>query len=140
MNKIHPGYLYQLYGGLICKEEGNLPQALALWEQMTDLYPNEWIAWVSRGDCMAKLCRYEEAIEYYTKGYELQPSPKYTDSLVAISHIYEIQGNYSKAIEKINEIIELLKNDWKITEGDPIDFFKREIERLKLAQNKRAKN
>jgi tetratricopeptide (TPR) repeat protein len=132
LNKIHPGYLYQLYGGLICKEECNLSQALVLWEQMTELYPNEWLSWSSKGDCMAKLCRYDEAIECYFKGYELQPNPKYTDSLIAISHIYEIQGKYDKAIEKLYEIIALLESDWKVTEGRTVDYYKREIEKLKI--------
>lgn len=132
LNKIHPGYLYQLYGGLICKEEGNLSEALSLWNKMTELYSDEWIAWSSKGDCMAKLCRYNEAIEYYTKGYELQPRPKYTDSLIAISHIYEIQREYDKAIEKIQEILPLLESDWKVTEGEGVDFYIREIERLKI--------
>lgn len=136
LNKIHPGYLYQLYGGLISKEESNLPQALVLWEQMTELYPDEWLAWSSRGDCMAKLCRYDEAIEYYTKGFELQPNPKYTDAWIAIYHIYEIQGQYDKAIEKIQEIIVLLESDWKITEGKTVDFYKGEIENLKIMLNK----
>jgi len=136
LNKIHPRYLYQLYGGLISKEESNLPQALVLWEQMTELYPDEWLAWSSRGDCMAKLCRYDEAIEYYTKGFELQPNPKYTDAWIAIYHIYEIQGQYDKAIEKIQEIIVLLESDWKITEGKTVDFYKGEIENLKIMLNK----
>lgn len=136
LNKIRPGYLYHLYGGLINKEEGNLSKALALWEQMTELYPDEWRAWSFRGDCMAKLCKYSEAIEYYLKGYELQPSPKYTDSLIAIYHIYEIQGKYDKAMEKIQEIILLLQVDWKITEGETVDFYKREMEKLRIALNK----
>ncbi|WP_438496605.1 helix-turn-helix domain-containing protein [Paenibacillus sp. IHBB 3054] len=131
LNEIRPGYLYQLYGGLICKEEGNLSQALILWEQMTELHPHEWLAWSSRGDCMAKLCRYDEAIEYYSKGYELQPSPKYTDALEAIYHIYEIQGKYEKAIEKLQEIIALLERDWKTTEGKTVDFYRGEIENFK---------
>lgn len=136
LNSIHPGYLYPLYGGLICKEEGKLSQALALWEQMTERYSHEWLAWSSRGDCMAKLCRYDEAIEYYSKGYELQPHPKYTDSLQAISHIYEIQGKYDKAIEKLQEIIVLLEKDWKVTEGKTVDYYKGEIENLKILPNK----
>ncbi|MEK4061552.1 MULTISPECIES: helix-turn-helix domain-containing protein [unclassified Paenibacillus] len=131
LNKIHPGYLYQLYGGLICKEESNLSQALVLWEQMTDLYPDEWRTWSFRGDCMAKLCKYDEAIEYYTKGYELQPNPKYIDALIAISHIYEIQGEYDKAIEKLQEIIEQLESNWEITKGKAVDFYAREIEYFK---------
>lgn len=136
LNKVHPSYLYQLYGGLIYKEECNLSQALVLWEQMTELYPDEWLAWSSRGDCMAKLCRYDEAIEYYTKGYELQPNPKYTDSLEAISHIYEIQGKYAKTIETLQEIISLLESDWRIKEGKTVDFYIKEIERLKMKLNK----
>jgi transcriptional regulator with XRE-family HTH domain len=136
LNKIHPGYLYYLYGGLINKEEGDLSKALVLWEQMTELYPDEWRTWSFRGDCMAKLCRYSEAIQYYLKSYELQPSPKYTDSLIAVSHIYEIQGNYDKAIEKLKDIIMLLESDWKITEGKTVDFYKKEIEKLRLTMNK----
>ncbi|MEK4346084.1 helix-turn-helix domain-containing protein [Paenibacillus sp. FSL P4-0184] len=138
LNQIHPGHLYQKYGGLICKEEGDLSQALALWEQMTDLYPEDWLAWSSRGDCMAKLCRYDEAIEYYSKGYELQPSPKYTDAFEAISHIYIIKGEYDKSIEKHHEIIELLERDWRVTEGKTVDFYKREIENLKIMLNKQT--
>ena len=140
LNKIHPSYLHQLYGGLICKEEGDLSHALDLWAQMTERYPDEWLSWSSRGDCMAKLCRYDEAVEYYTKGYELQPKPKYTDSLEAISHIYEIQGKYDEAANKIHEIISLLGNDWKITEGKTIDFYKHEIEKLKNPLGKQAYN
>jgi len=58
----------------------------------------------------------------------------YTDSFDAMSHIYEIQGKYDKAIEKLQEIIELLKSDWKVTEGKAVDYYKREIDRLKAMQ------
>jgi transcriptional regulator with XRE-family HTH domain len=131
LNDIHPGYLYPLYGGLISKEEGNLPQALFIWEQMTEQYPREWRAWSSRGDCMAKLCRYDEAIAYYANGYELQPHPKFTDSLEATAHIYSIQGQYKKAAEKLEEIIALLAADWSITEGKTVDFYRGEIAGLR---------
>lgn len=135
LNEIHPGYLYQLYGGLICKEEGNLPQAFLLWDQMTEKYPDDWRVWSFKGDCMARLSRYEEAIAYYGKGHELQPSPQYTDSLIAISQIYEIQGSYDKTIEKLEEIITLLERDWTITEGKTVDFFQGEIAKLKTRLN-----
>ncbi|OMF88446.1 helix-turn-helix domain-containing protein [Paenibacillus sp. FSL R7-0273] len=84
LNAIRPGYLYQLYGGLICKEEGNLTQALNLWKQMTELYPEDWIAWSARGDCMAKLGRYDEAIEYYARGDDLQPRPVWKPYRISI--------------------------------------------------------
>ena len=131
LNDVHPNYLYLVYGGLICKEEGNLPQALILWEQLAEQYPLEWGAWISRGDCMAKICRYEEAVESYAKGYELQPHPKYTDSLESIAHIYSIQGLYEKAAEKYDEIITLLAEDWNIVEGKTVNFYKGEIENVR---------
>ncbi|WNS41933.1 helix-turn-helix domain-containing protein [Paenibacillus sp. MMS20-IR301] len=127
LNQLHPGHLYQKYGGMICKEEGNLPEALALWEQMTGLYPEDWMAWSSRGDCMAKLSRYDEAVTYYAASHELQPSPKYMDSFIAIAQIYRIQGHYGKAIGKLQEIIGLLRSEWNITEGETVDFYYREI-------------
>lgn len=131
LNDMHPSYLYLVYGGLICKEEGNLPQALILWEQLTEQYPLEWQAWTSRGDCMAKIGRYDEALVYYGKGHELQPHPKYTDSLESIAQIYSIQGQYEKAVEKLGEIIALLAADWNIIEGKTVDFYKGEIESIR---------
>jgi transcriptional regulator with XRE-family HTH domain len=130
LNNIHPGYLYLLYGGLICKEEGNLEQALTLWKQMTERYADDWQAWFSRGNCMAKLCRYDEAVEYYTQAYERQPQPKYLDALIAISHIYEIQGKYDLAMVKLDEIIDHLRIEWKVTEGRAVDYYKGEKEHL----------
>jgi tetratricopeptide (TPR) repeat protein len=106
----------------------NRHKLIEYYKNFVASHPDEWLACSSRGDCMVKFCRYDEAIEYYSKGYELQPNPKYTDSLIAISHIYEIQGKYDKAIEKFHDIIALLESDWKVTEGEGVDFYNREIE------------
>lgn len=135
---IRPGYLYPLYSGLICKEEGAMTEALVLWEQMTDQYPDDWMAWSARGDCMAKVSRYDEAIEYYARGHELQSSPRYTDSLEAMSHIYRIQGKYRDSIRKMREIIALLELDWSTTEGKTVDYYYGEIERLQKLMDEPA--
>ena len=129
MDKIEHSFRTDLYLGLIAKEECDLPKALEHWEHMTEEFDN-WLSWASKADCFARLCRYDEAMACYEKAYEMQPSPKYVDHPEAMSLIAEIQGNYEKAIEMRNSAIKLCETDWNITEGEWVDFHKREIERL----------
>jgi transcriptional regulator with XRE-family HTH domain len=138
LNSHYPGYLYQLYGGLIAKAEGDIPKAVALWEQMTSLYPDNWLSWSFRGDGMAKLSRYNDAVLFYEKAFELQPKPRFTDALEAISYIFEIQGKYEEAAAYFESIIELLRDEWQITEGTAIDRSRRDIERLRRLAVQRA--
>lgn len=82
-------------------------------------------------DAMAYACRYDEAISYYKKAFELQPSPKYCDAQITAAHIYEIQGKYDAAIASCYEQLEVMKNEWKITEGCEVERISDEINRLK---------
>lgn len=129
MDKIEHSFRTELYLGLIAKEECNLPKALEHWEHMTKEFDN-WLSWSSKADCFARLCRYDEAMLCYEKALEMQPSPKYTDHPEAMSLIAEIKGDYEKAIEYRKKAIKICKTDWNITEGEGVDFHKREIERL----------
>ena len=67
----------------------------------------------------------------YEKAVELQKSPKYVDGLESIAMVYEITGDYDKAISALEDELELLKIDWDTTEGETADSVKREIKRLK---------
>ena len=80
-------------------------------------------------NCMAKLCRYEEAILAYKKAMPMRPKPRFCDCEQAVAHIYEIQGNYRAAIEMNRQALQLIREDWT-TEGETVDFFLREISRL----------
>ena len=51
-----------------------------------------------------------------------------------MAHIYEIQGNYPKAIEMWQNLITLLNDEWAIHTGESIDYPLREIERLKIKE------
>ena len=129
MDKIEHSFRTDLYLGFIAKEECNLPKALEHWEHMTEEF-DCWLSWSCKGDCFARLCRYDEAMACYEKALEMQPSPKYTDHPEAMSLIAEIQGDYEKAIEMRKTAISVCETDWNITEGETVDFHKREIERL----------
>ncbi len=119
------------YEGKILLREGDNAGAEQTWRKMTDENATDWLAWAIFADHMADACRYDEAVEMYNKATELQEKPRYTDSLEAISHICEIQGDYSGAIEKTQEILDLLRDEWNLTFGTVVDKYKQRIELLK---------
>lgn len=131
MRKVEDDLRVPLYMGLILKEECKLEEAEKVWNEMLERYSENWLSSASYADCMVKLCRYDDAIEYYKRAFELQPKPRYTDAFEAIAHIEEIRGNYDEAIKARESQIKLLKEEWNIYLGETVDFPKREIERLR---------
>lgn len=94
-------------------------------------HADDWLAYANMADAMAYACRYDEAITYYKKAFALQPSPKYCDAQITAAHIYEIQGNYAAAIASRYEQLEVIKNEWNITEGCEVEEVQEEIDRLR---------
>ncbi len=129
MKALEHSYHYEMYMGKICKEECDLPAALDWWKKMTEHSPEKWVVWAEYGCCMARLCRYEEAILAYKKAMSMRPKPRFTDCEEAVAHIYEIQGNYRGAIEMRKAQLQVTCEDWT-TEGDLVDSIHREIHRL----------
>lgn len=119
------------YRGKIAWERGEHRQAEAIWEQMLSEHSDDWLAYAQMSDAMACACRYGEAIAYYQKAFELQPSPKYCDAQITAAHIYEIQGNYDAAIASCYEQLSVLKEEWDLTEGREVQRIYDEIARLK---------
>lgn len=119
------------YRGRIAWARGEHEKAEAIWEKMLSDYGDDWLAYANMADAMAYACRYDEAIAYYQKAFALQPSPKYCDAQITAAHIYEIQGNYEGAIASCYEQLEVLKSQWKITEGRDVAAIHQEIRRLR---------
>ncbi|HBY72333.1 MAG TPA: hypothetical protein DEG06_08835 [Lachnospiraceae bacterium] len=119
------------YTGEIAWARGKHDEAYAIWDDMVNSEPDNWLVYAYSADRYAADCRYQEAIEFNKMAFKLQPSPKYTDAAECIAHIYEIMGEYEKAVEAWEELIRELKTEWNITEGEAIDRPVREIARLK---------
>ncbi len=130
MDAIEHSFRTELYLGFIAKAECNLPDALEHWDKMTDEF-NEWLAWSSKGDIFARLCRYDNAMECYKRALDMQPKPRYTDIPEAMSFIAEIQGDFENAVKYRKLAIEICKNEWNITEGETIDMQERKIANLR---------
>lgn len=131
MNRLGESYHSDLYLGMILEKEGKPEKAAACWERMTQKDPDNWQSWFARADRLAKRCAYPEAIALYEKALELSPRPRFTDPVNAIAQLYEIQGQYEKAIEFYQKEIEIVREDWNETQGEAIDEPLRNIARLK---------
>ena len=60
----------------------------------------------------AKKCDYQKAIELYELSFEkTERRPKFLDELHGIADIYNIQGNYRKAVETYDRIIESMMTE-----------------------------
>ena len=131
MNRLGESYHSDLYLGMILEKEGKPEEAAACWERMTQKDPDNWQSWFARADRLAKRCAYAEAVTLYEKALALSPRPRFTDPVNAIAQLYEIQGQYEKAIEFYQKEIEIVREDWNETQGEAIDEPLRNIARLK---------
>ncbi|MDF2544639.1 MAG: hypothetical protein K0S47_4357 [Herbinix sp.] len=132
----HKDYLCVVYDAFLLEADGLLDEAECCWNHLIEKFPDQHLAWFSIADHRAKHCRYEEAIEYYEKAFELSPKPRYYDPLQAIAHIYEIQRKYDQAADTWKRIIEVLNREFDIHFGEVVDFPRREYERLKQSRAK----
>ena len=131
LKRTNGGYLVYWYEGRIAKKDGNHEKAFRLFDQMVNSDTNNWLVWATRADENAKVGNYNQAITDNMKALSLQPKPRYIDAHECMAQIYEINKDYKNAIAMWEDAIFLLKNEWSITFGEPIDRPKREIRRLK---------
>ena len=91
------------------------------------------IRYVYKAGCIvcAFVCKYDDAIACYIRSYELQTKPRYTDSLEAIAHIYEIKGEIKEAVITYQNILDLLNEDWNVTFGVTVNKYLQKINELK---------
>ena len=78
-----------------------------------------------------KISDYEKAIAYYERSFANEPRrPRFTDELMGIADIYEIMGDYRNASVTYGRIVDLLQNEWGMTEGTALIHAKSEQARL----------
>ncbi len=86
-------------------------------DPLIEAFTGNWLEHSIKADEYSKVGDFEKAIKEYKVAYELQPSPKYLDSLECIAHIYEIQGETELSKEYYKKIVKNLEQEWNITFG-----------------------
>ncbi|MGN0573307.1 MAG: helix-turn-helix domain-containing protein [Acutalibacteraceae bacterium] len=119
-----------VFDAMILRREGKVSEVERLLNDMVKHFPDSWYAWAIVADFNADDCKYDDAISCYEKSFELQEKPRFTDSLEAIAHLYEIKGDYQKSVSAYHRIIELLKTDWNVTFGATVNKYLRKVDEL----------
>lgn len=117
MGRLERTYHYDLYDGLIAKEEGNLPRALDCWKSMTDKEPESWMAWFCRADSLAKLAVMTKRPHAMRRRWRCSQSPGFCDMPEAMAQISEIQGNYARAIAMRERCVTICQEEWNSPKG-----------------------
>lgn len=129
--KLEDKYCYYVFEGDIELGHGNKEKAIEIWEKAIKDYPHIWQTYCCYADRLLKLEMVDKAIIYYRKSFDIQEKPRLCDGLLSLTQIYEDTGNYEKAIEIWNEVIDMYEVEYNITSGELVDEPYRNIEKLK---------
>lgn len=131
MRAVRNDYRCDIYQGWIAEAAGKYDEAEALWDEMVAREPENWLVWFARADAFAKRADYDRAIADYRHATSLQPSPQLTDCFDAIAQLCIIQGDTAGAIAAFERIVQILREDWNMQEGEIVRGYLENIEKLK---------
>lgn len=131
MRKVKESYHALMYAGRIAMKEGDRAEANRLWREMTETYGDIWFAWSVRADSLAKQGCYAQAIEAYEKASSLQSPPRFTDNQDSIAQLCLLLGDRQGAIKAYERVVEILRTDWGLTEGETVEGYLQNIAQLK---------
>ena len=119
-----PMYRYKI---AVAAGDGTADQRLRELETTED---RDWCWALTLGDIYTQCQDYDRAIEWYRKGQDMQPAPKFTDAATSIAHICEIRDDKEGAVEAYREVLRLMREDWGIVSGEQKEEVERAMRRL----------
>lgn len=131
MRAVRDSYHYPLYLGLIAEKAGDRAEAERCWDDMVAQYPDTWLTWSSRADAHARCARYDLALADYRQAAARQEVPRYTDVYDSIAQICAIVGDTEGAIAAYETVLDILAQDWHLTEGETVQGYMDNIHRLR---------
>ena len=116
LDKAHP-VMKRVYRAYIALARFDEPTADQIMEELLSEQPGNDAVLFETAQYYAAKCNYEKAIDCYERAFAADPKrPRFQDALMGIADIYEIRGDYRKAAETYDRIIDLLENEWGLTE------------------------
>lgn len=116
----HKPFLIQVFKAHIALAEYDEKKADEIMESALKNFEGNSGFLFEKAQYHARKCEYEKAIVFYERSWEAEKDckPRFTDALFGIATIYEILGNYEKALETYDKLIECLRNEWGYTSED----------------------
>lgn len=132
LEKAHP-VMKQVYRAYIALARFNEPEADQIIENLLSEQPGDDAVLFEAAQYYAAKCNYEKAIDCYERAFASdEKRPRFQDALMGIADIYEIMGDYANAAKTYDRIIDLLENEWGLTEetDSSVTVARKEKERL----------
>lgn len=122
-------FMKELLLGDVQVKKGDTKVAKEIWATV----PKEnWRAQYEVGERLNRLNEYEAAIEYFNRAFELQKAPKRAlDMVYSLAFLYKKLGRFEEAIQSWECILQVLAEDYGLTEGNDVEWAKRELLQLK---------
>ena len=131
LERIDKTFRVPMYRYLIAEAAGDKEEAETQIKAMEAIAETEeWCCATTLGDIYTLRQEYDRAIEWYQKGQEIQPSPKYADSARSIAHICEIRSDKEGALAAYREELRIMKEEWGIISGEGREEVVRAIRKL----------
>lgn len=124
-------FMVQVYRAHIALARFDVNTADKIMEDLVLENPDNHACLFEAAQYYAEKCDYQKAISLYEQSFEKQTRrPRFMDELMGIADIYEIMGEYRKAAETNDRIIDLLENEWGFSEDTGLKHAKDEKARL----------
>ena len=116
LENAHP-IMKQVYRASIALARFDDKTADGIMEELIREHPDDDACLFETAQYYAKKSDYGKAIRYYEQAFEKDPRrPRFQDALMGIADIYEIMGDYANAAKTYDRILDLLTNEWGLTE------------------------
>ena len=112
----HP-VMKEVYRAYIALARFDEPAADKIMEALLAGQPDDDAVLFEAAQYYAAKADYKKAIDIYERAFAADTRrPRFQDALMGIADIYEIMGDYANAAKTCDRIIDLLENEWGLTE------------------------
>ncbi|MBO4325781.1 MAG: helix-turn-helix domain-containing protein [Clostridia bacterium] len=132
LEKAHP-VMKTVYRAYIALARFDEPAADKIIEDLLAGSPDNDAVLFEAAQYYASKCSYDKAIDCYERAFAAdRRRPRFQDALMGIADICEIRGDYANAAKTYDRIIDLLENEWGLTEetDSSVTVARKEKERL----------
>ena len=132
LEKAHP-VMKRVYRAYIALARFDEPAADKIMEDLLTEQPENDAVLFEAAQYYAAKADYGKAVDIYERAFAADTRrPRFQDALMGIAEIYEIMGDYLNAAKTCDRIVDLLENEWGLTEetDSSVTFAKNEKARL----------
>ena len=116
LENAHP-IMKQVYRAYIALARFDEPTADGIMEALLARQPENDAVLFETAQYYAAKADYRKAIDTYERAFAADTRrPRFQDALMGIADIYEIMGDYANAAKTYDRIIDLLEQEWGLTE------------------------